>query len=205
MRKAHVTVKNVGDSSATILVYARVIGEYPDNTPDRQASNITATINEGETKTYTLNFQNVNDWVVLPGTMYKGVDNVFRVDDDWPLVVVEGGCFSDDDCKDAGITCENSQPPYPNRYAKCDLTTHKCTLCDPCRTRYDCKDTYCCDKEIDVSFSGQCKPQGDIVPFGGKSYLCDPPNGFTSKAQAKQKSLFEVLFEFLNSWVQNFR
>jgi len=117
------------------------------------------------------------------------------------------GCTSDNDCKVAGITCDAQG--YPNRYAQCDLTTHTCTKCGACERKDDCKDTYCCPKEItgyvEATNDYQCTQQGRIINFQGKSYLCDPLNGFTSKAQAKQKSLFESLFEFLNLWVQNFR
>jgi hypothetical protein len=85
-------------------------------------------------------------------------------------------------------------------YAQCDLNTYTCTNCGPCEASYHCKDTYCCPNEIDgyVRATGDynCTQKGRVINFQGKSYLCDPPNGFTSKAQTEQKSLFEVLFEF---------
>jgi hypothetical protein len=117
------------------------------------------------------------------------------------------GCESDSDCKNAGITCDAKG--FSNRYAQCDTNTHTCTLCDACRIKDDCKDTYCCPREITgyVQATGDynCTQKGRIINFQGKSYLCDPPNGFISEVQTKQKSLFEILFKFFNSWVQNFR
>ena len=84
-----------------------------------------------------------------------------------------------------------------------------CTQCGSCRIRDDCKDTYCCPEEITdyVEATGDynCTQRGKVINFQGKFYLCDPLNGFISKAQTEQKSLLKVLFEFLNSWVQNFR
>ncbi len=113
-------------------------------------------------------------------------------------------CQVDLDCKNAGVTCESHVPPYPNRYAQC-AADYTCTECGPCETGPDCTDDLCCNREVDSSFDGQCpsSPKGTIVSYGGKSYLCDPPSGFSvTDSQTKSNPILEF-FNFILSAIKN--
>jgi len=74
-------------------------------------------------------------------------------------------CQDSDDCKDAGETCDNNDPPYYHRYAEC--LNNECKKYDPCWDRDDCEDGYCCTREIpdyDPSPNPhQCKPKGTLL------------------------------------------
>ena len=54
-----------------------------------------------------------------------------------------------------------------------------------------------------MSGDGSCKPEGTIINYGGKSYLCDPPYGSdtteseinqTTEKQKGEISLIDVIF-----------
>ncbi|RLE80464.1 MAG: hypothetical protein DRJ52_06360 [Thermoprotei archaeon] len=86
-------------------------------------------------------------------------------------------CYqNDDDCKNAGITCDDKG--YPNRYAKCD-ENHACKKCGPCQYSDDCEDDFCCEYEVPEyekeNGEYQCVPKGTIIDWKGKHYICDPP------------------------------
>jgi len=76
-------------------------------------------------------------------------------------------CQSDSDC-----------PAYdPNTHLKmyCDPNTHTCKTKPSCALPEDCEDKWCCDT---ITGTKACKAQGTIISSGGKSYICDPPEGF---------------------------
>jgi hypothetical protein len=81
------------------------------------------------------------------------------------------------------IECSSDRncPGYdPNTHLKryCDTDTHTCKPLTSCSANKDCEDGWCCDKL--VGGAGSCKRKGEIVQYGGKSYICDPPEGFVS-------------------------
>jgi len=130
----------------------------------------------------------------------------------------EQGCCRDEDC--ANFDCSTWDPPYPGRKATCDPNTHKCRCgpcstkgypgriatcdpnthkcrCEPCESTVDdCKDGYCCDKELPGG-SGQCREEGYV--FNNK-YLCDPVNGWVSQERSNPLDLFANLFKNLISF-----
>jgi hypothetical protein len=71
-------------------------------------------------------------------------------------------------------------PGYdPNTHLKryCDTTIHKCTTIGRCSTNTDCEGEWCCDY---ITGTRKCVSKGTILSSGGKSWLCDPPEGFVS-------------------------
>ena len=103
-------------------------------------------------------------------------------------------CQNDDDCKNAGITCDDQG--YPNRYAQCDKN-HACKKCDPCWYSEDCKDDYCCTREIPgytpYPNPHQCVPKGTILKNStGHSHICDPPLIKPGLREQSSKSNFAI-------------
>ncbi len=80
-------------------------------------------------------------------------------------------CCSDDNkchecCSDSD--CTNSSAPI------CDQNSYTCRAC----TQLDCNQTECCEADISKNVGGRCVSEGTIINYNGKSYLCDPPEGF---------------------------
>jgi hypothetical protein len=63
-----------------------------------------------------------------------------------------------------------------------------------CSIPSDCEDTWCC-YTTDIGGDKTCQKQGTIKSYQGKSYLCDPPEGFVSSAN-KQLTLVDFLLKF---------
>jgi len=106
------------------------------------------------------------------------------------VITIRNPCFSNADC-----------PGYdPNTHLKlyCDPITHTCKPIPFCTEPVDCADGWCC-YSWDIEGDGSCKPKGTIVSYEGKSWLCDPPEGFISLTKentiksAKKLSLFDLL------------
>jgi len=101
-------------------------------------------------------------------------------------------CQSDSDC-----------PAYdPNTYLKmyCDSDTLICKTIEKCVDNIECENKWCCDKL--VGGEGNCKQKGTITSYSGRSYICDPPEGFVNSSneeintnnQANKKlTLFDLL------------
>ena len=127
-------------------------------------------------------------------------------------------CQSDEDCKKAGVTCD--EKGYKNRYAQCDNEgdnpTYTCSICGPCQFNYHCEPGYCCTREIPgyTPPSGQehqCVEKGTrINNVGGKSYICDPPLTFSvhgSKLKKENKvevDLINYMLKFVYSLFNTF-
>ena len=45
---------------------------------------------------------------------------------------------------------------------------------------------------------GSCKPEGTIINYGGKSYLCDPPYGFATGESEINNPIKEQKVEVTN-------
>jgi hypothetical protein len=82
----------------------------------------------------------------------------------------------------------------------CDTRTHTCQTIEKCVDNTECDDNWCCDYL--VGGQGNCKQKGENISYGGKSYICDPPEGFVNSSneeintnnQANKKlTLFDLL------------
>ena len=92
---------------------------------------------------------------------------------DYDSAAVE--CCNDADCQAAGVYC---RPPvsaidYGNRYAKCDLTSHTCTVCDKCTSSTtDCASGYCCTEDTPGPKDGSGKCVGPATSKYSTTWLC---------------------------------
>jgi hypothetical protein len=79
---------------------------------------------------------------------------------------------------------------------KCNITgsSYTCKPKGSCSAPSDCEDTWCCYTP-DIGGDRTCQEQGTIKSYQGKSYLCDPPEGFISAAN-KQLTLLDFLLKF---------
>jgi len=95
---------------------------------------------------------------------------------------------ADPDCArvknpNTGVICcqrDSDCPAYdPNTHLKtyCDSDTHTCKTIPSCSSSDQCESGWCCDI---ISGAKNCKAQGTILSYGGKSYICDPPEGFVN-------------------------
>ncbi len=89
-------------------------------------------------------------------------------------------------------------PPYDYKVvlAKCPTTA---TLLE-CTKDEDCPNGQCCNT---FSTPPQCKEKGTIISYEGKSYLCDPPEGFVEvkdevKNPTKSLSFFDMIISFFS-------
>jgi hypothetical protein len=77
-------------------------------------------------------------------------------------------------------TSDRNCPGYdPNTHLKryCDTSTYKCKTIQSCSSNDQCESGWCCDT---ITGAKDCKAKGTILSSGGKSWLCDPPEGFVS-------------------------
>jgi hypothetical protein len=105
-------------------------------------------------------------------------------------------CDGSKDCGDYGcrgvknpytgvICCQSdSDCPYYNstNHLKmcCNTNTHTCQTIGKCTTNDQCEGGWCCDKP--VGGTGTCKQKGETISYGGRSYICDPPEGFVNSS-----------------------
>jgi hypothetical protein len=90
----------------------------------------------------------------------------------WSTSIPTGFCCKDSDC-----------PAYdPSTHLKmyCDTNTHTCKTIGSCQRNDQCEGGWCCDYL--VGGWGSCKQKGTITSYGGRSYLCDPPEGFVNSS-----------------------
>ena len=97
----------------------------------------------------------------------------------------ELGCYPYDSLLIATLVIEcasdkNCLGYDPNTHLRryCDTYTYKCKTLGSCSTNIDCEDGWCCDRLL--GGAGKCKQKGEIISYGGKSYICDPPEVFVS-------------------------
>jgi hypothetical protein len=111
-----------------------------------------------------------------------------------------------------GVTCCQSDGDCSGY----DPTTHLKLICEcpsgctrtgssyTCKPKYscsipqDCADNWCCD---DKTGAKDCKSKGTILSVGGKSWLCDPPEGFVSLSEERNKP--STLLDFLLNFFSN--
>jgi hypothetical protein len=90
----------------------------------------------------------------------------------WSTSIPSGFCCSDNDCPAYNST--NHLKMY------CDTNTHTCKTIQSCSSNDQCEGGWCCDKL--VGGTGNCKQKGTITSYGGRSYICDPPEGFVNSS-----------------------
>jgi len=98
-------------------------------------------------------------------------------------------CDSDSDCP----ACSNGAVP------RCENGRCKCK---PCETNSDCISGYCCKYVIDNA-NRECVSEGTIYNYGGKSYLCDPPEWHGEQTESKARSILEIVWNFLVSMLRH--
>jgi hypothetical protein len=118
-------------------------------------------------------------------------------------VIYELGCYPYDRrfVVTAVIECTSDRncPGYdPNTRLRryCDIDTLTCKTIERCRKNDECEDEWCCDY---ITPTYQCVYKGTILSSRGKSYLCDPPEGFvnsnenTNTQVSKKLTLLDLL------------
>ena len=89
-------------------------------------------------------------------------------------------------CRQSDSNCPGYDPTTHTKYvcecpdsSKCSITgsSYTCKPKGKCSTNSDCDSGWCCD---DKTPTYQCVYKGTILSSGGKSYLCDPPEGFVN-------------------------
>jgi hypothetical protein len=106
----------------------------------------------------------------------------------WSTSIPSGFCCSNNDCPAYNST--NHLKMY------CDTSTHTCKTIEKCRKNDECEGNWCCD---DKTPTYQCVYKGKIISSGGKSYLCDPPEGFVNSNEntniqvSKKLTLLDLL------------
>jgi hypothetical protein len=99
-------------------------------------------------------------------------------------------CCTDDDC--------SGYDPTTHLKLICDTSTHTCKSLLSCSKDEDCADNWCCT--ADSLLPAGCRDLvGSCVEKGSRrcdnKYLCDPPEGFVSLSEERNKPL--TLFDFL--------
>ena len=117
----------------------------------------------------------------------------------WSTSKPSGFCCSDDDC--------SGYDPDTHTKIVCDCPDHTkcshpstdddytCKALKSCSDNSDCHPNYCCDT---ITGSRECKPEGTIINYGGKSYLCDPPYGFATGESEINNPIKEQKVEVTN-------
>ena len=91
----------------------------------------------------------------------------------WSTSIPSGFCCSDNDCPAYNST--NHLKMY------CDTNTYTCKTIPKCTTNDQCENEWCCYSQT-YGGSGTCEQKGKIISYGGKSYICDPPEGFVNSS-----------------------
>jgi hypothetical protein len=90
-------------------------------------------------------------------------------------------------------TSDRNCPGYdPNTHLKryCDISTYKCKTIEKCGKNDECEGGWCCDY---ITPTYKCVGKGTIFSGGGKSWLCDPPEGFVNTQANKKLTLLDLL------------
>jgi len=119
----------------------------------------------------------------------------------WSTSKPSGFCCSNDDCP--------GYDPKTKLKLVCDQLTHACVSLPSCYTNEQCAPGYCCDT-ITKTYSCNNTQKGTILNYGGKSYLCDPPEGFVevkyeSEKQTKKLGFFDILINFFSLIFSRYR
>ena len=120
---------------------------------------------------------------------------------------VDNDCDGLKDCADPGckgvrnpdtgtICCQNNSncPGYNSTThtklvcecldsSKCNITgsSYTCKPKERCLSNSDCDSGWCCYFQY-YGGTGTCEPKGKIISYEGKSYICDPPEGFVNSS-----------------------
>ena len=102
-------------------------------------------------------------------------------------------CQDESDCGSLSSECKPYKP-YCTDSKTCDCRKS-------CRQNSECVETACCTDDPNGPKTGEeaCKPEGTIIPSGGKSYLCDPPGWSINEEKQEafsKKSFFDLIANF---------
>jgi len=122
---------------------------------------------------------------------------------DYYVVVALGTCGSITPCS-SNADCPGYDPVTKLKLV-CDQTTGACVPLASCKDNSECAPGYCCDT-VTKTYSCNNTPKGTILSSGGKSYLCDPPEGFVevkevkyeSEKPTKKLSFLDILINFFS-------
>jgi len=67
----------------------------------------------------------------------------------------------------------------------CNTSTYRCQPLPECNSPSDCAPARCCDT---ITGARDCKMKETILSYGGKSYLCDPPEGIIEAKDEAENS-----------------
>lgn len=106
-------------------------------------------------------------------TYYCIYDNGWK----WSTSKPSDFCCSDSDC-----------PNYDSNTGLkvyCNTSTYRCQPLPECNSPSDCAPARCCDT---ITGARDCKMKETILSYGGKSYLCDPPEGIIEAKDEAENS-----------------
>jgi len=91
-------------------------------------------------------------------------------------------CQSDSDCVGYDSTTHTKYVCECPDSSRCSITgsSYTCKPKGKCSSNSDCDSGWCCD--YSVGGTGSCRQKGTITSYGGRSYLCDPPEGFVNSS-----------------------
>ena len=102
-------------------------------------------------------------------------------------------CQSDSDCPGYDPTTHTKLVCECPDSSKCNIigSSYTCKPKPSCLLNSDCDSGWCCYSR-DYGGSGTCEQKGKIISYGGKSYICDPPEGFVSSSNENIKTTDQV-------------
>ena len=159
---------------------------------------------------YVCSSSNLCQSLSCGGSTYRCVYNSSIGRYYWSTSLPSGFCCSDNDCSGydpnthTKLVCNCPNVDY------CSLQDstkpyYTCQALPSCSQPADCEDNWCCDIYVD---RGTCKQEGSIITYNGKSYLCDPPEGFVSTSLAsssqslqvqENKNIFDLIINFFSN------
>ena len=101
-------------------------------------------------------------------------------------------CQDESDCGSLSSECKPYKPE-----CKSDNT---CGCKESCTQNSHCVENACCRYVISSTLEKICDPEGTIIDYGGKSYLCDPPGWSVSEKEQEtsENSIFDLVINFFS-------
>jgi len=129
--------------------------------------------------TYTCDSSKCGDVKSCGGQTYYCVyDNGWK----WSTSKPSNFCCNDTDCSGYDPTTHTKYVCECPDSSRCSITgsSYTCKPKGKCSSNSDCDSGWCCD--YSVGGTGSCRQMGTITSYGGRSYLCDPPEGFVNSS-----------------------
>ena len=101
-------------------------------------------------------------------------------------------CQDESDCSSLSSECKPYKPE-----CRSDNT---CGCKESCTQNSHCVENACCRYVISSTLEKICDPEGTIIDYGGKSYLCDPPGWSVGKGkqETSENSIFDLVINFFS-------